>query len=588
MASVLLWILLLYFVHKLEYNSARASDETFFWWTTNSLTKVHLYDSPPPNYTQRVTLRAQAGEIESFQVHIKFSQFATLVNAPHLTNPSLSFIHMSWRKVVHIFCNKSTIYPSGSRSGYQPDALVEASYFYNSTLNKTIIPLEESVVHSFWLRFRIERNAVAGEYNNMALALQTSTSGVIYVNISLTIWPIQLPTISHSFGTIFSFPYKQDSDGATNIAKYYNSVNISKDIKKKYFDMLCELRIPADNPYLVAPREIEDYIMLSACGSPKFNLLNVESVAGSFVNSTMVYTHEQVEAVIGILTAIVSALDTRGLLDRAYVYGFDERPRSYAAAIKQLFGEVKKAFPQLRTVATLRWQPEFDMNIDVWVNLYSLWNASAARAFRASKSGREAWAYHCISPRPSGNPPNGPVRFLNTFLEYPPMDPRLLSWWAGTYNADGWLYYLVDGWEDLDHHEPLRLLPGTSTRTNFSAIRFNGAAIPGQPNAFSNGDGILIYPGLSGPLASTRVERYRDGLEDLELLRSALRHSPTTAKHATEIIRTVIKSFVPETSMLAGVNATDDPDVLENARIGIAKLLIEELLDIQKSEVDII
>ena len=58
-----------------------------------------------------------------------------------------------------------------------------------------------------------------------------------------------------------------------------------------------------------------------------------------------------------------------------------------APAIKQLFGAVKRRFPALRTMATLRWDPlhnsagvDLRDAVDIWVNLYSLWNASAATA----------------------------------------------------------------------------------------------------------------------------------------------------------------------------------------------------------------
>jgi hypothetical protein len=435
-------------------------------------------------------------------------------------------------------------------------------------------------VHSFWIRLRTARGAAAAQHS-FSLLLNTSTDGVISVPVSLTVWTLQLPPLTESFGTIFDFPYRSDRDGATDLAKYYGGAPLDKAIKQEYFDMLCEERTPADDPYITDPRPIEDYTMLAACGSPHFNLLDVQSVAGSFVNQSMVYTHAQVEATISALKPIVAAVEAAGLLDRAYVYGFDERPRSYIPAIRQLFGAVKAHFPQVRTVSVLRWPPTADMNVDVWVNLYSLWNSSEAAAFRASAAGREAWAYHCISPRPTGDPPTGPVRFLNTFLEYPPMHPRLLSWWAGAEAVDGWLYYLVNGWGGEDDlrstfgapraytHEPLRLLPGSSTRTSFSAVRFNGAAVPGDPHAFSNGDGILMYPGRSGPLASTRLERYRDGLEDLELLRAAMRN-PAVAKRAMAIVRTVITSFVHDGLPGAGVNATDDPAVLEAAREQLA------------------
>ena len=209
----------------------------------------------------------------------------------------------------------------------------------------------------------------------------------------------------------------------------------------------------------------------------------------------------------------------------------DEEPVSYGHAIYQVFGAVKARFPKLRTIAVLRWDPakysgaDLSKVLDIWVNLYSLWDEESARAWTAFGGQHEAWGYHCISPRPW--PPTEPVKFLNTFIEDPSLDARLLSWWSLRYGAQGWLYYLVDGWQPSSPtspnvplkpptHQPLRLRANSSLLTDFSPKRFNSKANAHPTRggvAFSNGDGILIWPGASGPLTSIRFENYRDGLE---------------------------------------------------------------------------
>jgi len=179
----------------------------------------------------------------------------------------------------------------------------------------------------------------------------------------------------------------------------------------------------------------------------------------------------------------------------------------------------------------LRWDPakysgaDLSKVLDIWVNLYSLWDEESARAWTAFGGQHEAWGYHCISPRPW--PPTEPVKFLNTFIEDPTLDARLLSWWSLRYGAQGWLYYLVDGWQPSSPtspnvplkpptHQPLRLRANSSLLTDFSPKRFNSKANAHPTRggvAFSNGDGILIWPGATGPLTSIRFENYRDGLE---------------------------------------------------------------------------
>jgi hypothetical protein len=81
------------------------------------------------------------------------------------------------------------------------------------------------------------------------------------------------------------------------------------------------------------------------------------------------------------------------------------------------------------------------------VQIYSLWNSTDAAAWNQHPSGRhEAWGYHCISPRPqishTGVP--GDMKWLNTFLESPPLEPRLLGWWAaGEPALNGWLCVFI-------------------------------------------------------------------------------------------------------------------------------------------------
>ena len=56
---------------------------------------------------------------------------------------------------------------------------------------------------------------------------------------------------------------------------------------------------------------------------------------------------------LDVLAPTVAWLQQQKLLDRAFVYGFDEQPPSMAPAIRQLFGGVKARWPGVRTMAVL-------------------------------------------------------------------------------------------------------------------------------------------------------------------------------------------------------------------------------------------
>ena len=76
-----------------------------------------------------------------------------------------------------------------------------------------------------------------------------------------------------------------------------------------------------------------------------------------------------------------------------------------------------------------------------------------------------------------------------------------------------------------------------------------------------------MYPGAAGPLSSLRLENFRDGLEDLELLR---RLGSMDQARMIMIAKQVVTWFEPS----VGVNATNDPQVLVAARLAAAKALL--------------
>eukprot|EP01047_Picozoa_sp_COSAG01_P014222 COSAG01_NODE_689_length_14220_cov_363.812903_2_plen_183_part_00 len=165
--------------------------------------------------------------------------------------------------------------------------------------------------------------------------------------------------------------------------------------------------------------------------------------------------------------------------------------------------------------------------------------------------------------------------------EDPAIDARLLSWWSYRYGAQGWLYYLVNGWQpsskaapnvplEPPSHQPLTVRVNSSVFTDFSPKRFNSKANPHPTHggvAFSNGDGILIWPGVHGPLSSIRLENYRDGLEDHALLSKLdVFRGKSTVDRAL--------SFGAEGARNAGVNVTVDAAGLESLRRDAAYVVL--------------
>jgi hypothetical protein len=162
-----------------------------------------------------------------------------------------------------------------------------------------------------------------------------------------------------------------------------------------------------------------------------------------------------------------------------------------------------------------------DLPLDVWVNEYAQWGqadhyrvatpkAAARRKWLAANPTHKFWWYWCLSPEPAN--------FINTFVERPAIDTRLLLWLAALHAVDGLLYYQIDLWSQqcptLRPCKPLERINSTSL-TDFDPRTFSGGSTSIHSlTGGANGGGNLVYPGESGPVASNRMVALADGIED--------------------------------------------------------------------------
>jgi hypothetical protein len=115
---------------------------------------------------------------------------------------------------------------------------------------------------------------------------------------------------------------------------------------------------------------------------------------------------------------------------------------------------------------------------------------------------------------------------------------------------------------------PPRATAPTSLFTTFSARVYNSRANPLVPAnlSFSNGDGLLLYPGPDGPYPSIRLENLRDGVEDYSLLKAL-----STASEVAGFVRQVVTSRTGFDAAWAGVNVTvATPAAFEAVRRDVA------------------
>ena len=173
------------------------------------------------------------------------------------------------------------------------------------------------------------------------------------------------------------------------------------------------------------------------------------------------------------LTPTLTSLDSLGLLNKAYIYGFDGMPEIWNQSVYEIFGDLKKKWPDLTTMvgsclstnaslseivgdntvsllfgqAALDWETfPSDLPLDIWVDEYTDYGTSESylvptakekirRSWLASNPSHQFWWYWCIGPEDP--------RAMNTFIERPAIEARLLYWLSALHAVNGMLYYDV-------------------------------------------------------------------------------------------------------------------------------------------------
>ena len=107
-----------------------------------------------------------------------------------------------------------------------------------------------------------------------------------------------------------------------------------------------------------------------------------------------------------MLEEAVPRLKEAGLLEGAYVYGFDECEENEYAAIADIFGEIKRRWPEVKTMTTA-YDYTYGLKtgladvVDVWVPLTMKYDEMLANVGLARARGEDVWWYVCLAPASS-------------------------------------------------------------------------------------------------------------------------------------------------------------------------------------------
>lgn len=352
--------------------------------------------------------------------------------------------------------------------------------------------LEANKNQPFLIKIKSTKETAAGEYS-AALTLRANGEILLSAEIQAKVWNFSLPD-KPSCATYVLI-------NADSIAKAHNTV-LDTELEilyKKYYDLLLDNKISTQTlPYDILSPLADAYIndpRVTAFGIPYGNndeLLakcyeKLHSTPDGFNKGVFYYLDEPLEKSqydeisagferlnslypgCKILTPFYRNIEINGNTDNIdYMIGKIKVwcPKTYMFDNKNIYENDKKIS-----------DPPF-----------------AERMAERKAAGDDLWWYVCWEP---GEP------FCNLYVDMPGIMHRLLFWQQKLYGADGFLYWCVNYWEQVDD-------PWSDMRTvkNLSSDVF--------------GDGSLLYNGnkvgINGPVGSLRIENIREGIDDFEYL----------------------------------------------------------------------
>lgn len=465
-------------------------DERPEWvvWTERSTRKVMLHDRPRAGQIFFTGKELEKGDVDPLRIEMARNEWEG-AQAVLLARRDSAVFRFALEELRH------------SESG-EPLSL-EESAIYQVGYVSTRAPGMYAVEFSGWwpdpLLPAAEMRAAPGECMPVWIALKTgedAAPGIYRGELGIWMdgmWAGQLPLEVRVYDATVP-----DSSAVRTAFSLYDHMlekvhgEVSPLLYRKYQHFIADHRLNIDYLYRSTLPRIADLRYFARRGQLNaFNLL--------YMRAGENYGEGRLEEIAGILDPYVEELRRLGLVDRAYIYGFDEVGGDRFDEVERVFGFLKERYPDVRTATTAR-DPGLgaasglDEVVDIWVPLTAVYDPAAAAGAR--ERGDEVWWYICISPT---HP------FANWFVEYPAVEARLLWWMTYRWRSSGFLYYTMNRWPNSD--APMRF--DGNNKTDWNPASYETA----------NGDGCLFYPGPEGPITSVRLENVRDGLEDYELLR---------------------------------------------------------------------
>ena len=370
--------------------------------------------------------------------------------------------------------------PERPLSGWWPEPLLDFPFR---------LDIRGTDVQSFWVRARAPYGQKAGTYRG-TLVISSSGAETRKVPLEVRVRAFSLPRGFHMPAIVAMSPWgmrKVPEDKRQKCAQ-----TLGRGRLKEYVEFFEEYELPYTKLYARAP---EWGIVDFAHSRGKLETLVLGWIEAER-NMAKPFDLEAWRAdYMPQLERSYNEAKKRGILGKCVFFLCDEMPVAAQGRMRAVAKEVKAKFPDV-PILTTAYNPELGEKgsvldlMDGFCPTTKYYFDNLAAVSNARSRGQKVWWYICKDPEPP---------YANAYVSSPALALRAIAGaMTAKWRPDGFLYYALCLWND---NMPIEGGPFT----NWNPLSWEDY----------EGDGSWAYCGPGGkPLASVRLENYRDGVED--------------------------------------------------------------------------
>ncbi len=396
-----------------------------------------------------------------------------------------------------------TLHPVGSVKIEQPNTagrqVIERDYrgwWPDILLNNFAFDVAQGDTVPVWISVTIPRNAQPGIYT-APVDIAPANAAPVRLNLEVQVWNVDLPAQWH-FRNIMSFNL--------DFAKDFYEEQWSPELRQKFLEFLTARRINLTTLY----KENFTWDEISRALYAGQNTVVVDAIPPNvaLVPGAKVQLAPAEQAKVNkALDDWVPRLRQLGWLDRALFYGFDEvHSRKEFETAQHVLGAIKQRYPGLQTISTMKdstygLQTGLTGVVDNFVPQMPFYDPQTAA--QARQRGTNVWWYT-----------------TDWNMEQPLSRSRLIPWMTAKVGVDGFEIWVINRWRGEGGGSGQNPRPRSQWATNNQLVQNQilNAWNPALDGKSTNSTGCYLYPGVNGPLSSLRLENFRDGIEEYDLL----------------------------------------------------------------------